>query len=54
MRANTFVSPGKTRVERVPDPKILNAQGRDRPDHLDGDLRLRPAPLQRLLADDVE
>ena len=24
MRANTFVSPGKTRVERVPDPKILN------------------------------
>ncbi|QEH38809.1 Formaldehyde dismutase [Aquisphaera giovannonii] len=26
MRANTFVSPGKTRVERVPDPKILNDQ----------------------------
>src|SRR5919112_497671 len=26
MRANTFVSPGKTRVERVPDPKILNNQ----------------------------
>src|SRR5206468_2430332 len=26
MRANTFVSPGKTRVERVPDPKILNAR----------------------------
>ena len=24
MRANTWVSPGKTRVERVPDPKILN------------------------------
>jgi threonine dehydrogenase-like Zn-dependent dehydrogenase len=24
MRANVFVSPGKTRVERVPDPKILN------------------------------
>jgi threonine dehydrogenase-like Zn-dependent dehydrogenase len=24
MRANTFVAPGKTRVERVPDPKILN------------------------------
>ncbi len=24
MRANTYVSPGKTRVERVPDPKILN------------------------------
>src|SRR3954453_14826853 len=24
MRANTYVSPGKTRVERVPDPKLLN------------------------------
>ena len=48
MRANTFVSPGKTRVERVPDPKILNDKRRDRADHLDGDLRLRPAPLQRL------
>src|SRR3954464_6890392 len=26
MRANTFVSTGKTRVERVPDPYILNDQ----------------------------
>ena len=26
MKANRWISPGKTRVERVPDPKILNAR----------------------------
>ena len=46
-------SKNHVQVERVPDPKILNSARRDRPDHLDGDLRLRPAPLQRLHADDA-
>ncbi len=47
---------GKTdiRVETVPDPEILNPRDAIVQDHLDGDLRLRPAPLRRLHPDDGE
>ena len=41
-------------VEDVPDPKILNSARRHRQDHEHGDLRLGPAPLQRLHPDDED
>ena len=54
MRANCWMGRSKMQVDEVPDPQILNAPGRDRADHVDRDLRLGPAPLQRLRADDGE
>ena len=46
MKAVTFHGKRDVRVDEVPDPVDRGADGRDRPDHLDRDLRLRPAPLR--------
>ena len=54
MKANCWIGKKKVRVEKVPDPKILNAQRRHRAHHLDRHLRLGPAPLQRLRPDHGE
>ena len=54
MRANCWEGKRSVRVEEVPDPKILNRARRHREGHLDGDLRLGPAPLQRVHPDDGE
>ena len=54
MRANVWSGRNTVQVENVPDPKILNDARRDREDHVDGDLRLGPAPLRRLHPDDGE
>ena len=54
MKANCWDGKRKVRVETVPDPEILNRRDAIVKDHLDGDLRFGPAPLQRLHPDDGE
>ena len=54
MRANVWSGRNTVQVENVPDPKILNDRDAIVTHHLDGDLRLGPAPLQRLHPDDGE
>ena len=46
MKALTWHGKRDVRVEEVPDPTIEAAHRRHRPDHLDRDLRLRPAPVR--------
>ena len=53
MRANTRLD-GQDPGGAGPRPEDPQRPRRDRADHLDGDLRLRPAPLQRLHPDDGE
>ncbi len=48
MKANCWHGRHSLSVEDVPDPTILNPARRHRADHVDGHLRVRPAPLQRL------
>ena len=50
MKATCWKGPNTVQVEEVPDPQILNAQRRDREDHLDRDLRLGSAPAAGLRA----
>ena len=46
MRALTWQGTRERQGGDVPDPDDRGADRRDRPDHLDRDLRLRPAPLR--------
>ena len=46
MRAVTWHGKRDVRVDTVPDPTIQDPTDVDRQDHLDRDLRLRPAPLR--------
>ena len=52
MKAVCWYGKDDVRVETVPDPKILNPRDAIIKVTLDGDLRLRPAPLRRLHPDD--
>ena len=54
MKALVWHGTNDVRVERVPDPKILNGRDAIVQDHDDGDLRLRSAPAQRLHPDDAD
>ena len=45
MKANCWMGKKRVEVEEVPDPKILNSQDAIVRDHLNRDLRLRPASL---------
>ena len=54
MRAVCWHGKHDVRVERVPDPEILNPRDAIVRDHADRDLRLGPAPLRRLHPDDGE
>ena len=55
MKAVCWTGPNTVEVQNVPDPTILNARDAIiKVVTLDCDLRLRPAPAQRLCTDDAE
>ena len=54
MKATCWMGKAAVEVRGRSRPADPQSARRDRPDHVDGDLRLGPAPLQRLHADDEE